>query len=299
MKWNLSCVSNYEEAIRVLKYRDLVFQNEFYWEAFRQFIQLVSFAWHIDAKNILELGAGVSTVLFAEYAQRNDASVLTVDTSYARVRQVCSRDSKRLSDVEKHVRYLEGTTISASGLEQFYSKKHETLCDLEPERILSGANMFINHGIRYQRYAPINEFMERGGWDARRIFSKDNKLWFPKLLLDHFSEQETYSNFLDVHRNHDNIGQGDVIANHKLSEISWDIILFDCGELSSLIEFILLSKSIRPGGLAAFHDIFFPKSFKNFIVCGIISQSPDWEIVYLNNTTIQGFMVARKNGGSE
>ncbi len=75
-----------------------------------------------------------------------------------------------------------------------------------------------------------------------------------------------------------------------------DAVFFDCGEFSSMPEWTVLAGHIRPGGLAVFHDIYFPKSVKNFLVCAAVAASPDWEVLYRDRTTPQGLLVARRRG---
>lgn len=73
-----------------------------------------------------------------------------------------------------------------------------------------------------------------------------------------------------------------------------DYVFFDSGELSSMVEWMKLKERIRVGGLAVFHDIYFPKSIKNFMVCAAICCSKNWEIIYQDKSTPQGLLVARK-----
>jgi predicted O-methyltransferase YrrM len=74
----------------------------------------------------------------------------------------------------------------------------------------------------------------------------------------------------------------------------FDAVFFDCGEFSSPLEWELLRGRIRPGGLALFHDIYFPKSVKNFQVAAAIAASPDWEILHQDRSTPQGLLAARR-----
>jgi predicted O-methyltransferase YrrM len=75
-----------------------------------------------------------------------------------------------------------------------------------------------------------------------------------------------------------------------------DAVFFDCGEFSTMVEWELLQPRIRPGGLAMFHDVHFPKSVKSFLICAALSADPQWEILYTDRTTPQGLLVARRTG---
>lgn len=294
MTLNLSNTNRIEETIQAVQYGDLTFPNEFYWTAFRQFLHLVTLAWYTRATNILELGAGISTVLFADYAERTDTSFYSVDTSFEQVLKICARDQKRLASVEQFTNFLYGSTVSRQFVEDFYNTGHRLLCNVPIDQVLPATNHFIDRNIRHQRYAPLEKELNASNWDATRLLQHDGMLQFPRPLLDHFSEHTNFTSMLAFLDRWEQKKAGNLIQNEDLTKIDWDMILFDCGELTSLLEFQLLAPAVRPGGFAAFHDIFFPKSFKNFLVCAIITASPQWEIIHIDNSTIQGLLIAQK-----
>jgi hypothetical protein len=78
------------------------------------------------------------------------------------------------------------------------------------------------------------------------------------------------------------------------SSQSWDFVFFDSGEVSSNIEWLNLKDKIAVGGLAAFHDIYFPKSIKNFLPCAAIAADPAWNVILLDEGTIQGLLIAQR-----
>lgn len=81
---------------------------------------------------------------------------------------------------------------------------------------------------------------------------------------------------------------------HQLVNQSYkaDAIFFDCGEISSVAEWVILSSTINVGGYALLHDIYYPKSIKNFLVATYIELSEDWSILYRDAISAQGGMVA-------
>ena len=83
-------------------------------------------------------------------------------------------------------------------------------------------------------------------------------------------------------------------SNSLTEKTQFDAIFFDCGELSSMAEWIYLNEFIPIGGYALFHDIFYPKSIKNFLVATYIDISPCWDIVFLDSHTPQGGLIARR-----
>ena len=56
----------------------------------------------------------------------------------------------------------------------------------------------------------------------------------------------------------------------------------------------IVEARLRPGGYVILHDIFFPKSFKNWLVCGAITANAAYETLYIDRSTPQGLMVAQK-----
>ncbi|MDA9937685.1 hypothetical protein N9D09_01185 [bacterium] len=78
------------------------------------------------------------------------------------------------------------------------------------------------------------------------------------------------------------------------SEQTFEAYFFDCGEISSIAEFWLLLPMMRRGDYVLLHDIIYPKSIKNFLVATYINVCNDWEILYLDKSTPQGGLVARK-----
>ena len=73
-----------------------------------------------------------------------------------------------------------------------------------------------------------------------------------------------------------------------------DALFLDCGELSSVAEFVLLEPILQPGSFLLLHDIRYPKSIKNFLVATYLELCPDWEVIYTDFATQQGGMVARR-----
>src|SRR6476646_10118132 len=123
-----------EEAIRALCYPDLRYRNEYYFNSFPVYQRLVNLAFHQGSERILELGAGLSTALWARYAHRTGAEITTIDADFepmwsyiggttSRGRAAPANDLAQL--VHHHVRMLTGVTISAQQLREFYESEHE------------------------------------------------------------------------------------------------------------------------------------------------------------------------------
>ena len=54
-----------------------------------------------------------------------------------------------------------------------------------------------------------------------------------------------------------------------------------------------MNLTIIKGGFYAAHDIYYPKSIKNFQVYNAIESSPEWQIVEITKSP-QGLLIAEK-----
>ena len=77
-----------------------------------------------------------------------------------------------------------------------------------------------------------------------------------------------------------------------------DALFLDCGELSSVAEFVLLEPILQVGGYLLPHDIRYPKSIKNFLVATYLELSLDWQVLYSELASPQGGMVAVRRENS-
>ena len=77
------------------------------------------------------------------------------------------------------------------------------------------------------------------------------------------------------------------------SGIPLDFFFCDTGEYCGFAEWNIVKDIIIVGGYYAAHDIYYPKSIKNFRTFKEIKKSKNWEIL-LKTKTPQGMMVARK-----
>ena len=72
-------------------------------------------------------------------------------------------------------------------------------------------------------------------------------------------------------------------------------MFLDCGEISSTAEFTILEPLLPVGGYILLHDIYFPKSIKNYLVATFLKLSENWDVIYIDRISSQGGLVAKKN----
>ena len=118
---------------------------------------------------------------------------------------------------------------------------------------------------------------------------KEGKLYFPEKFLNKYTETKSYQELkINITKTRNNI-------LHDVFPLEdWDLIFFDSGEVSTMPEWEITRDQINAGTLVAFHDIYFPKSMKSFLPCASLILDPRWEVLYVDNSTIQGLLVARK-----
>jgi len=280
-----SLTGNAEEAIRALCYDGLRYRNDYYFQSFPIYQRLVNIAFHHGSQNILELGAGLSTALWARYANRTGAKITTVDADFT---PMCSYiESPRLSAmIDRHVHLLKGVTIGSKQLSDFYTLSHNTFGGVPASAIAETIETF-SRPAPHTRMEAVQQALGSTYWTLRDTFIGDGQtISFPPKLLDKLSPSGRFARdvaFLDEHP----------LASIDANE-TWDLIFFDSGEYSSCVEWPTLKDRISIGGLAAFHDVFFPKSVKNFLPCAAILADPNWRVVLLDDSTIQGLLIAQR-----
>lgn len=106
---------------------------------------------------------------------------------------------------------------------------------------------------------------------------------------------------LEIYRNEGDefsetaVQTGVSLLSSVLKENEVNAVFLDSGEFSSLLEWEIVESHVSSGTYVILHDIFFPKSFKNWLVCSSIALNPAWQVMYIDRSTPQGLMVARKN----
>ncbi|MEF3695744.1 hypothetical protein [Desulfolutivibrio sp.] len=270
------------------------FPNDFYRDSFPGFVRMADMARRHGCRDILELGAGVTTLLFAELARDSGARVTSCDMSFdALKRYLPSPGHEEL--VRRHVRLIQGASVTAAQVRAVYEEPLKELADVPVAE-------FAPWLASQRRGTPrpwLKEPLERRGggsyWSMHDIFLRGGAVEFHPDLL-HIYAERGYQHMLNTLEDLETQGQAGSLALLDDSE-GFDMIFFDSGELVSLVEWNILWRRIRPGGLAAFHDVFFPKSVKNFLICSSLLASPMWRLVFVEENTPQGLMIFAKGEG--
>lgn len=224
----------------------------------------------------LEIGGGYSTILFSQLVDRNSMRIESIDMNPGKYLRIIPRSRTRKHLFER-IKRVDRLSVS---LEQVLNSYKIDLA----ARITQ---------VGYERYTlALKSFIRE-----KHTFNKNNidffeykpEEWGELLLkLPDFKKEEKFY----VHNGlNEEIGYCSELQQQGRT---FDFIFFDCGEYSSLAEWFILEKQIKIGGFALLHDIYYPKSVKNFLVASFIAVSEDWEIVYIDAVSQQGALVAKR-----
>lgn len=290
---NLAAMEN-ARAMQTRHYADLNYPNKKQFLAFPSYTCMVDFAEQRGCKAVLEIGAGLSTAVWASLAQRTGAEVCTLDASVARM-QSYVRNTSHEETVARHIKLLEGTTFHCDDLIAFYTDEpKQTYSGIDVAALLDHLHLFQNQNCSIKRWHKVNRIAGRWDWSASELMTTDSSLMLPRRLLDLFSAGKNFANEISFLQGIDSQGKGSVIDKLTADGAHWDFIFFDSGELASMIEWPMLKDNISIGGYAAFHDIYFPKSIKNILPCAAVLADPDWEMVFCDDSTKQGLLIAQR-----
>jgi hypothetical protein len=220
----------------------------------------------------LEIGGGYSTILLAEYGAKKKIRVQSIDVNpdkYLRI--IPSRGGRRI--LFQNVERVDRLSVSFQEVrDAFGNELGKRIQKIGNERFHLNLGGFITEG-----HSLIKKSLKDSTFLGNYLLSLP--------AIDEEREFYLRNNLIE--------GQGYCSRLRDLGR-QFDFIFFDCGEYSSLAEWFALEGQIKLGGYAFLHDIYFPKSIKNFIVAAIIASSEEWEVVYIDRYSSQGGLVAKR-----
>jgi predicted O-methyltransferase YrrM len=224
----------------------------------------------------LEIGGGYSTILFSQLVDRNNMRIESIDMNPDKYLRIIPRSRTRRHLFER-IHRIDRLSVS---LEQVLNSYN---LDLYARISEVGSDRYI---LALQNFIRDKHTFTKNHID---LFKHKPEDWGRLLLkLPDFKEEEKF------YLNNGLKEEVGYCLELQQQGRTFDFIFFDCGEYSSLAEWFILEKQIKVGGFALLHDIYYPKSVKNFLVACFISVSEDWEIVYKDAISQQGALVAKK-----
>ena len=252
-------------------------------QIFFQYAQAANFTANLNPlKNVLEIGRGYSTMLLA-FLKKPETKMFSIDAKPIENYDI----AEPLGFIKNNVEFINGFTVTDAEIRSFYNgESKDNFLDTDASAIKKAILEYIRPSSgEYTQALGLNASSNNfAGACLDKLFD-GQKLrcmgaLFPEILTREMRYAET---------------KGPGVLDGLLKKVDvFDSVFLDCGEFSSMIEWMKVKDQIRKHGLAIFHDIYFPKSVKNFLICAAVRASKDWEILYQDATTPQGLIIARR-----
>lgn len=285
-------VADVAEAIQALCYPRTPYGSNNIRRGHLSVIRLLNLAYHMGSRRVLEIGVGLSTVGWARFARATGACVSAVDMNVDRTRSIIE-ETGEWDVIRENVELIEAVTTDTQELVEFYTGgPMDTYAGMPTKEFMAELDLFKRER-RSPRWRAVCRLMGSESWQPSDILFRDGALFFPRELLDLFSVGTSFERDVDVLRTSQSAGMP-VLDRVVPADQMWDLVFFDSGELASALEWRKLKDRIVIGGIAAFHDIFFPASLKNCVVCASVCADEGWEVVYMDESTKQGLLIARR-----
>lgn len=259
---------------------------------FKEYLKFINFLLYTpNIKRVLELGGGYSTLLLANLARLKGFELHCVDWGFNEKMGII-KGTPYEEILKTYVRLHEGISIAAKDMQDAYQAENINHgADVSAPEFKNQLSFFIRNN-EPRKWIMMERVIGRSlsHEEAVNLFFKEEAFSIPREILEGFKDLASESQMI---KEMPGMKTGLLRALADRVE-NFDVVFFDCGELSSWIEWQMLGDKIRIGGIAAFHDIFFPKSFKNFIVCASVLASNRWIPLYMDQATPQGFLIAQR-----
>lgn len=279
---------NMYEMITEAHFGALTFLDDRERHVFEEYLR--SFSWIAytdDIESIVEIGAGHSTLIFSQLAKTRKLKVQSIDLNPESMLGKL-RDEELVCTVTSNVEFVRQASISAGEFFSYYESDLNSIGGVNYAEVLICVDNFIDLVMDARRAPKVKKALSIAALDQQTLKnSLLNYSRLPDVLIDSYRYPGDEFDFFKSRNN-----EPGVLA--ELVTQSVDAIFLDSGEFASLVEWEIVSQQLRVGGYVFLHDIYFPKSFKNWLVCASIVASDDWEVLYQDTSTPQGMMLARK-----
>ncbi len=222
--------------------------------------------------NFLELGGGYSTILLPVLF-KNSINLKSIDFNPAKYKRILNSSRNAKLFLNK-LEIISKVTVT-------YRESIEAL-----EKIVNYLSKIDEKNLRenLSNFVMDKEILN----DITKSIKENN--FIKKYIFEHSNFKSDYDFYL---KNNILDGEGECSKIAK-EEIYYNAIFFDCGEISSVAEWLLLKDKICKSGYAILHDVFYPKSIKNFLIATYILNSIEWKILYFDKVSPQGGLIAQR-----
>ena len=289
MKCNLNDES-IESIIQSNFFSSLSFSDDREKNVFLSYIKVFNLIlFDLNVKNILEIGSGQSTLLLANLSKRTNINVATIDMNKdAFINKIRSLSLSEI--VSKQIKFIIGRSIPIEMIKTYYEDSILKISDLNLEHVLKFSEDFIDTSLDGRKANMVVDALKLESFNPFEIIKKlsSNKHIPKELLAVYRGQNDDEFNFSYEANTRCNC------LEDCLKEMQPEVVFLDGGEFSSMIEWEIVSRNMQKGNYVILHDILFPKSIKNWLVASSIKAKDDYEIIYLDKSTPQGILVAKK-----
>lgn len=238
--------------------------------------------------NFLEIGGGQSTYILSHLARRANFKLSTIDMDPMSIKNRL-RSLAIVDDVISNINFITGFSVDALTIKNFYSQPNIKIGNHSFNEVLKYSKEFINISMDDRKVSKVNDALGLTSFSFENIFdnlSQNNN--FPKGLLSVFRTENDEFSFTS---NNSDLGS---CLKSSIKSLKPQVIFLDGGEFTSILEWNIVINSQQKGDYVLLHDIFFPKSFKNWLVAASIKADNKYKIIYVDKSTPQGFLVAKR-----
>jgi hypothetical protein len=225
--------------------------------------------------SLFELGGGYSTILAKELFDNRQVKITSVDFYPAKYHRILN-SKKNATNFLKTVDSVNEITVSFEEVEKALVIIVNRLLEYAEDDVRMSLSKFINN-----TQACDDFYAYIGKKDSEAIC---------RIVTGH----DGFKSEIDFYKHFDAISGEGACARIAASEVKINAVFFDCGEASSLAEFLALENSLTTGAYVLLHDIYFPKSIKNFLLAALLTLDSTWNVLYQDSVSEQGGMVAIK-----
>lgn len=235
------------------------------------------------------LGANVVVLKGVHLGPRVGWNIITVDMNPDAI--ALKIRSQSVSDATLGcIQFRKGVSIRTRDIRNYYERELSFIGRVPFAEAAKAAQAFVETSMDARKALRVASALGLDEFSAGRVV--DTILKSTRLPADLISVFRTPRDEFEFYADGGEPLQGcmqDIMETENI-----DAVFLDSGEFSSLPEWEIVDQRLRPGGYVILHDIFFPKSFKNWLVCGAIAADPVYETLYIDRSTPQGLMVAQK-----
>ncbi len=224
---------------------------------------------------LLELGGGYSTILAKELFDDRLVKLTSVDFNPEKYHRILN-SKKNSVNFFKTIDTINEITVSFEEVQKALEEIVNRLLGYAEDEVRLCVLKFINN-VQFS-----DEF-------AAYIKKNDSEA-----ICRAVTEHDGFTSEIPFYKKFDAMTGEGACSRIAASETSINAVFFDCGEASSFAEFFALESRLKTGSYVLLHDIYFPKSIKNFLLAALLSLDPTWDVLYQDSISEQGGLVAIK-----